>query len=139
MREQGVNDLRQASRAASVFLFAPLLSGSALAAENCIFQIHGAEEPYYVLGTRVVPQSNYLIVSGCEKTVEQVLADLVAPAKELAQAVAAEQARAKAARVEGDALVQARDRQRLIDAGKRAGLQDLWAWIGSWFGQSSQP
>jgi hypothetical protein len=120
--------------AAAVLLSALTPVGWALPQENCIFEISPPEEPYYVLGSRVVPQSNYLVVADCSKTAEEVRAGLLASAREragAAAAVAAEaEARERRARAEGEALERAR-RQAREAAAEDEGMLPRW-WNRIW-------
>lgn len=102
-------------------------SAALAAAENCLFQISPAEAPYQVLGTPVTPQSNYLVVADCTKTISEVHADLVTISRERARAMAEAEERAKRARAEGDELIRMRDRAQEVDAETKGSL-------GSWFG-----
>ena len=64
------------------------LTGPALATDLCVFDLD-PPEPHYVMGTLVTPQSNDLVTADCDKTVDEVRADI-------AKAEAEKEARAKA-------------------------------------------
>ena len=106
-------------------------ASSCAAMENCLFQLTPPEAPYYVLGTRVTPQSNIMVVDDCEKTVEEVRSDLLAPKKEHEPPVQALELQ-RQVRVLGEALARRRDeaaRERERDNGVVQGLLDwLWSW-----------
>jgi hypothetical protein len=76
------------AKAASLsFLLAlPALVGTS-AAENCTYQLSEASDPYYVLGSRVTPQSNSLVIAECGQTNDEVSAAIEAEkrARELAR------------------------------------------------------
>jgi hypothetical protein len=104
----------------------PALAAFALPQENCVFQLAPPEEPYYVLGSRVTPQSSYLVVGRCEKSAEEIRTELVEPARERAEALAKEQARAKQIRAQGNTLVRTRERNTPEESG---GLESWWSWM----------
>jgi hypothetical protein len=97
--------------------------------ENCIHQL-SEPEPYYVLGSLVTPQSNYVVVDHCTKSADEVRAELVAPARERMSATLNERGNdeidAQQARKVGDELMQARD-----EAKKAANAERHW-WSWMW-------
>jgi len=102
------------------------------AVENCLFQLTPPEAPYYVLGTRVTPQSNYLVIDACGKTIEEVRSDLLAPRNEHEPPPAQALELQRQVRVLGEALAHRRDeaaRKRERDNGVVQGFLDwLWSW-----------
>jgi hypothetical protein len=120
-------------KAAALLLSALTPAGWAMPQENCIFEISPPGEPYYVLGSRVVPQSNYLVVADCSKAPEEVRAGLLASAREragaAAAAVAEAEARERRVRAEGEALAQARRQAREAAAEDEGELRRWWNWF----------
>ena len=117
--------LSAAASTAALFLASPASSS-----ENCLYQLSGPAAPYYVLGSSVTPQSNYLVVDRCDKSAEDVRADLVAPARERAKAVLDarqhDEVRAKQVQEQGDALMRRRDEAMRASAEERP---HWWSWI----------
>lgn len=125
------SNLRLTMRAAAL-ASALTFGGAAPAEENCLYALANADDPYYVLGSLVTPQSNFLVVDRCGKTIDEVRADLVAPARERERERAEAVVRAQEMRVEGDRLERARQQQRTADAESQDGLRDWWDWIWTW-------
>jgi hypothetical protein len=69
-----------------------MLPGAAIpahAAGGCLFELTPPPPPYYVLGSLVVPQSSSLAVADCDKTLDEVKADIARRAEAQAEARAA--------------------------------------------------
>jgi len=117
-------------KTAAVLLPLQLIISPATAQENCLFQLSPSETPFTVLGTPVTPQSNYIVVDDCGKTIGQVRLDLIAPGKGREQGIALKSARERQLRAEGDELVRRRDEIRDIEA-KKSGTSS-WHWSRLW-------
>ena len=102
------------------------------AVENCLFQLTPTEAPYYVLGTRVTPQSNFMVVDDCEKTVEEVRSDLLAPKKEHEPPPAQALDLQRQVRVLGEALAHRRDEAATKRERENGVLQGFLNWLWSW-------
>jgi hypothetical protein len=110
---------------ASTLIFAARVS----AEENCLYQLSDPAAEY-VLGSLVTPQSNYLVVARCGKTIDEVKADLAAPARERAKAAADAQAlRVERARAAAEALAATPAPPPVnVRARSRGRLQKWWDW-----------
>ena len=117
---------------AAVLSFQMALSVRPAAGENCVFQPSVPRPSYYVLCSRVTPQSNYVVIDDCAKTVEQVRSDLLKPAKERDHALAEVQKRERHLRAEGERLVRMRDEALKAAQQEKEGLRGFWNWLLSW-------
>jgi hypothetical protein len=105
-----------------------VLGVPASAEENCLYELSGPPPSYVVLGTRVTPQSSYLVVAACNKTTEEVRADLLRSVRERAAAVEADQAERRVRRAASD---EAWARMRKAQAAAEA---ESASRSGGWFG-----
>lgn len=114
--------------AGAVFLSAVASSGAA--EENCLFQLTAPKAPYYVLGTRVTPQSNYLVTDDCEKTTEEVRDEMLSSEvkREPPSSHAVELHRQ--ARLQGDALIRRRDEAAKAGGKRRIATGLPWLAVG---------
>ena len=87
---------------------------------------------FLLRGSRVTPQSNYVVIDDCAKTVEQVRSDLLKPAKERDHALAEVQKRERHLRAEGERLVRMRDEALKAAQQEKEGLRGFWNWLLSW-------
>ncbi len=117
---------------ASVLIFISCAS----AKEYCLFNLSEPGAPYYVLGSLVTPQSNYVVIDLCTKSADEVRADLIAPAHERAKATLqrreADEARAQQVREESDKLWRERaEEMKNADEKKNFEARQHW-WSRFW-------
>lgn len=87
---RSVLGLRDIIMLASVFCSVQVTPAkSQSTSERCIFELSPPEEPYYLLGSLVRPQSNYLAVADCDKTLDEVKEDIAQRAQARARSRAA--------------------------------------------------
>ena len=116
---------------ASVLIFISCAS----AQEYCVFDLSEPDAPYYVLGSFITPQSNYVVIDLCTKSADEVQADLIAAARKRSktklQRREEDEARAQRVREESDKLWSDKLWRERTEEKKIFEAQQHW-WSGFW-------
>jgi hypothetical protein len=121
--------IRSSADAAACAVLLSAVAMPCAARDNCVFEITTPEEPYYVHGTLVVPQSNYLVVDECEKTKEEVRHGILPPEIEREAPSPRDLELQRQARIEGEALIRRRDEAARKRQESEESLQGFLGWL----------